>query len=486
MKNSNQPYSVLVIGAGFSGLAIANLLQRDHGSVALVEQHYMPGGCASYFNHKGFRFDVGATTLSGLMRPYGPLAELEDALGMRFEDVRSLEKPMLIIKGYHRLLRHKNSDSWLKPFVDPLIVQWWQGIEKRAKTLWPLVSGLPVVHWRNSLELGRFALAHLGAVSHLFDLTTSVFDSLPRSVKANDDFISILEEQLLIATQSGVKQTSLAVGALALTYPDDMYYPRGGIGRLADDLLELFKARGGAYFPRHKVTDVHWSSHQKWRIQTSRQTFSSKKLVSTVPIWDQYRIQKDVRKFEGLRQQGWGAFVVYFGIRLLDWQPESLYVQLHWPKQPDWCHSGSVFLSFSDPLDLSRAPTGHVCLNLSSHVKVETFDLEKADYDRLKAKALEDCKILLAEYFKDIEIVFALAATPRTFEHYTQRSQGRVGGLPHTLLRPPVLFPSAIRPSKDIYQLGDTTYPGQGIMGVVSGAMKLSQYLGKTKSRREE
>ena len=58
-------YDVLVIGAGIGGLTSAALLAKRGLKVLVIEQHYLPGGCASIFRRKGFTFDVGASLFFG-------------------------------------------------------------------------------------------------------------------------------------------------------------------------------------------------------------------------------------------------------------------------------------------------------------------------------------------------------------------------------------------------------------------------------------
>ena len=58
-------YDVLVVGAGIGGLTAAALLAKRGLKVLVIEQHYLPGGCASIFRRKGFTFDVGASLFFG-------------------------------------------------------------------------------------------------------------------------------------------------------------------------------------------------------------------------------------------------------------------------------------------------------------------------------------------------------------------------------------------------------------------------------------
>ena len=66
---------ILVIGAGFGGLAAAaELSQRGH-AVTVLEAHVYPGGSAGTFYHQGYRFDAGAT-LAGGFAPGGIIDSL--------------------------------------------------------------------------------------------------------------------------------------------------------------------------------------------------------------------------------------------------------------------------------------------------------------------------------------------------------------------------------------------------------------------------
>ena len=78
--------------------------------------------------------------------------------------------------------------------------------------------------------------------------------------------------------------------------------------------------------------------------------------------------------------------------------------------------------------------------------------------------------------FKDYGIITigeGEVGTPLTFEKYTGRYEGRVGGIPHLLDYYPFLYPSCLTPDSNFFRVGDTVFPGQGVVGVVSGAFSL-------------
>jgi len=66
------------------------------------------------------------------------------------------------------------------------------------------------------------------------------------------------------------------------------------------------------------------------------------------------------------------------------------------------------------------------------------------------------------------------AATPVTWEHYTGRFQGLVGGYPQTSLfkvrGPATSF-------DNLFLVGDSIFPGQSLPGVVTGARRAIELL---------
>ena len=77
---------VVVVGAGFGGLATALRLAEHGADVVLCETLRYPGGCASTFTRNGYQFEAGATLFSGLEKGqlFSDWNEKWD-LGLRFD-----------------------------------------------------------------------------------------------------------------------------------------------------------------------------------------------------------------------------------------------------------------------------------------------------------------------------------------------------------------------------------------------------------------
>jgi prolycopene isomerase len=77
-------YDAIVIGAGNGGLTAAASLAAKGASVLLLEQHNIPGGCATSFCRGRFEFEVALHQLSGIGTPEfaGPVRSILDKLGV--------------------------------------------------------------------------------------------------------------------------------------------------------------------------------------------------------------------------------------------------------------------------------------------------------------------------------------------------------------------------------------------------------------------
>ncbi len=58
-------YDAFIIGGGLGGLSAGAILARKGKKVLLLEQHYVPGGCATTFKRKDFLMEAGLHAMDG-------------------------------------------------------------------------------------------------------------------------------------------------------------------------------------------------------------------------------------------------------------------------------------------------------------------------------------------------------------------------------------------------------------------------------------
>src|SRR6188768_1053007 len=59
-------FNAIVVGGGLGGLTAGALLSKQGKKVLVLEQHYIPGGCATNFKRKDIVMEVGLHEMNGL------------------------------------------------------------------------------------------------------------------------------------------------------------------------------------------------------------------------------------------------------------------------------------------------------------------------------------------------------------------------------------------------------------------------------------
>ena len=140
---------------------------------------------------------------------------------------------------------------------------------------------------------------------------------------------------------------------------------------------------------------------------------------------------------------------------------------------------GSLFISISFDGD-GRAPLGQATVIASAFTEVLSgHSLMKDDYKEYKNRLLQSfIEILNFELkIESQDWLHKELATPKSFERWTGRPQGIVGGLGQT---PTTFGPFGLpsrSPMKGLWLCGDSIYPGEGTAGVSQSAVMVCRQL---------
>jgi phytoene dehydrogenase-like protein len=151
--------------------------------------------------------------------------------------------------------------------------------------------------------------------------------------------------------------------------------------------------------------------------------------------------------------------------------------------------SDTLFLSFSHEFDHARVPQGFRTMSVNMHIRPERFEAvgEGAAYiawkERVTLEVLEAIRRSVPE-LADLRTEYCEVATPRTYRRYTGRSQGLVGGIPLSRAIFPWKYPKSVTPFRGLSAIGDTFFPGQGLPGVVLGALALRRRMARMERTR--
>ncbi len=472
----------IIIGAGYAGLSAAAILEKEGLNTLLLESHSKIGGCASFYKRKEFTFDVGATTLSGLL-PNQPLGKLFNELKIN-PKIRKIDPGAIINIDGKEIRRETTREKWIQTAVDTFENTnqkiFWEKVFNTDDLAWQFLSNnkfIPPSSFSDYLKLAKPTNAkYLKLFSGIYKSIDSEITDLKLD---NPLFHEFLDEQLLITTQNVRKDAPFLTAAMGLAYPSETYYPYGGMYKPAQMILEKFKEHGGQIKLKRKITRIEEMKRGGYRVTSSKgEIFESKGLITSIPIWNmaeitEGQIRNYYRKYSSYFDFAWGAFTLNFAIESNE-ELDSLYYQIHTPEIIPNCNSKSFFVSFSAADDFEKAPEGWRSVTISCHTKIANWqNLSKDDYNQRKE---ETTRYIISNLmkrmpqFQNAEIEWLLSGTPGTFEFYTQRKNGFVGGIPHSTGKNLLKMPPNKTPFKNLYQIGDTAFPGQGTPGVVLGA----------------
>lgn len=476
-------FDVIIIGSGMGSLSAAAVLSKHGLKVKVLEQNLLAGGCTSSYFRKGFVFEAGATTLVGLDN-YMPLKLVLDITGIQLK-ARKLELPMQVqLKDGRTVSRFQNIEEWIKEaetqFGTENQREFWEYCYKVSKMVWKVSTKQRFFPPEKASDLWQMLLNfEWNQVPFLFDAFTTM-DQLLKKFKLdkNQPFVEFVNEQLMITAQNNASEVNVPFGATALCYTNfGNYYMDGGLINLVNPFVQFINQSGGQFQNRTIVQSIK-KSNDTITVETDKGSFAAKTVLSGVPLNNLLELFPAIKNFKRLKQKTFeskklrGAFTM--GLGLKGKMPEgALHRQLHLDEVIGIAGAKSIFLSYTHPLDTSRAPENHYVLSVSTHV----FDPENAKIDKSKTRDLIIAFLIRKGVFNEHDLVYDHASTPQTWHDWTLRKYGFVGGYPQYKSIKPWQM-SGARIEKGLYICGDSVYPGQGIPGVtLSGLIAAEKIL---------
>lgn len=479
-------YDFIIIGSGYGGIASAALLAKEGFSTLLLESHVTIGGCASFFKRKSFTFDVGATTLSGVL-PNQPLGKFFKELNIK-PNLKKLDIGMIIKLKNKDIIRYSDKNKWINEANQKFGIEqkeFWDKIYTIESKAWNLISDNYRLPPKNLSDL-----IHLAKISNFryIDLIEGLFRPLKLLLERykldkNKDLVDFIDEQLLISTQNTSILAPYLTSAIGLAYPSETYYPYGGIYKPLELALNYFKSKGNEIKFKEKVISI-LKKDDYYEITTLKgNIYKSKGIISNIPIWNMKEIcNGNIREYftdiSDSFKKSWGAFTLYFVVKdKIDL--DTSYYQIHTKSQLPYASSKSIFVSFSLDDDFEKAPKGWRTVTISTHTNVDNWENLSNDEYESRKKTLENSILEEFNYafpeLRQEEKLYIESGSPKTFKFFTGRYKGYVGGIPHTVKKSILSLPSNITPFDNFYIVGDTVFPGQGTPAVVLGALNVVQ-----------
>ncbi|HEY9771955.1 MAG TPA: C-3',4' desaturase CrtD [Coleofasciculaceae cyanobacterium] len=495
---SKQKSCVVVVGAGIGGLTAGALLAKRGYEVKIYDQAIAPGGCASTFKRRGFTFDVGATQVAGL-EPGGIHQRVFEELEIQPPAATYCDPACAVfLPGETKPInvwrdREKWQEERQRQF--PASEPFWNLLNRLFEASWRFQSRDPVLPPRNLWDLWQLVSAVRSdtLITVPFTLMTVAQALKLYGLYEDKRLKTFLDLQLKLYSQVGTDETALLYAATALAVsqaPQGLFHLQESMQVLSDRLVTGLEKYGGKLLMRHSVEQVHTASgkvtgvsvrnqktNETW-IEEADEVVANVTAQNLVKLTDDKSLRNYERRVEKLPQPS-GAFVIYLGVKREAIPANcSPHLQFLYDRDQLIGENNSLFVSVSKPGD-GRAPEGQATLIASSFTDADLWWKNDCDYDQIKQQYTEEAIARLSSYFAltPENLIYAEAASPRTFANYTARGKGIVGGLGQRISTfGPFGFANRT-PIKHLWLVGDSTHPGEGTAGVSYSALTVTRQI---------
>ena len=474
---------IVVIGAGFAGLAAAASLAQKGHQVIILEKNEGPGGRARQYQAQGFTFDMGPSwywmpeVFEDFFQRFGKsttdyyeLLRLDPSYIVHFGKDDEMEVPAKIEALYTMFESYEpGSSTKLKQFLEEAAYKYKVGMSEFV--------------FKPSNSIMEFA--DLRILKSMFGLQmfSSVCSAIRKLFK-NEKLIQLLEFPVLFL--GATPQKTPALYSL-MNYADlalGTWYPKGGMHEIVKAMVSLAEELGVDIHYNQEVTQILVSNGKAKQVVTADQTYDVDAVVGGADYHhlEQHVLAPELRNYSASywdkRTMAPSSLLFYVGVdkKLPGLHHHNLFFDedfaLHAEEiyeNPKWPSKPLFYVCAPSVTDASVAPEGQE--NLFFLIPLAP-DLE--DTDELREKYFE----VVLDRFENItghkirdHIIYRRSYAHRDFKKDYHAFKGNAYGLANTLLQTAFLKPKMRnRKVSNLFFTGQLTTPGPGVPpSLVSG-----------------
>jgi prolycopene isomerase len=255
-------------------------------------------------------------------------------------------------------------------------------------------------------------------------------------------------------------------------------YPKGGVGQIAQKLVEGLEKTGGKIQYKAKVTKILTEQGRAVGVQLADgNVYRAQRVVSNSTRWDTFEkllppeeMPAQEKKWQKRYQKSPSFLSLHLGVEASVLPPGT---ECHHILLEDWqqmeVSEGTIFVSIPTLLDPSLAPTGYHIVHAFSPSWFDDWQgLSPQEYEDKKEAAAWRIIDRLEAIFPGLDAGLDLmeVGTPRTHRRFLNRAQGSYGPIPRRKLMGLLGMPFNRTAIPGLYCVGDSTFPGQGLNAV--------------------
>jgi prolycopene isomerase len=477
-------FDAIIIGSGIGGLVTATQLAAKGAKVLVLERYLIPGGSAGYFDREGYRFDVGASMIFGFGKQ-GTTNLLTRALAAVGQSIETIPDPVQV--QYHLpndldIKVDRDYDRFLQELSTKFPHE-AQGIKKFYDECWQVFNCLNSMDLLSLEELGyltRVFFQRPGACLGLVKYLPQNAGDIARKYIKDPDVLKFIDVECYIWSVVPADRTPMINAGMV--FADRHYgginYPKGGVGQIAQKLVDGLEQAGGQIHYQSRVTRIVTEGGKAIGVELANgKTYRAKRIVSNATRWDTFEqllpadeMPAKERKWQERYQKSPAFLSLHLGIDAAV-LPEG--TECHHILLDDWAKmeepEGTIFVSIPTLLDRSLAPDGHHIVHAFTPSWMTDWQgLSPSQYNAKKEGRAGAMLDRLERIFPGLNAGLDLMeiGTPRTHRRFLGRADGSYGPIPRRKLPGLLNMPFNRTKVPGLYCVGDSTFPGQGLNAV--------------------
>jgi 1-hydroxy-2-isopentenylcarotenoid 3,4-desaturase len=471
---------VIIIGAGIGGLATANLLAKAGYKVTVYEKNSQPGGRAGSMKIDGFTFDTGPSwylmpeVFEHYFSLFGrsieqelDLVRLTPAYKVFFEN----DDPVVVTGNSH-------IDAAMFESIEPGAGASLEKYVEKSNDIYRL--SLKHFLYTNFSSVRDFMKSDIIRRGHVMSkLAIMPIDSYVQKFVKDRRLRQILEYPMVFLGSSPFSAPAIYSLMSALDFREGVFYPRGGLYTIIEQLMTLGKQLGVAYVYDSPVARIVTENKQATGIVLQDGTHVNADIVisnADLHFTETQLLEAESRSYPSSywdkREASPSALLMYLGVKgkLPELEHHNLFFVDDWKQNFDDIYKdkklpdpASLYICKPSATDAGVAPKGSenvfVLVPLPSGVSLDGKALEKAADGYL---ALIEKVTGVADLRK--RLVVKQLFGPDDFVDTFNAWQGTALGPSH-ILRQSALFrtPNKSRKLGNLYYVGGSTTPGIGL-----------------------
>jgi len=483
--------NVIIVGAGFGGLAAAALLARDGYRVTVIEKNEQVGGRASVWKKDGFVFDMGPSwylmpdVFEKFFAEFGKkptdyldLVRLDPAYRVFFgkEDFVDISKD---------IDKNLNLFESLEPGAKEKMKEY---LEKSQYEYNIAMKDFIYKDYKHLTDFFKPRLIVEGAKLHMFEK----LDSYAKRYFKSEKIRQILEYTIVFLGGSPYDSPALYSLMSHVDFNLGVWFPKGGMGKLAEAMQDLAKEQGALFVFNEPVKKIQISQGKISGVITDKNNYDADfVIVNADYAWaDTHLIDKKHQSYSNRywekRKIAPSAYLLFLGLDrpIKKFVHHNLYFSPHWSlhfddifKKNRWPKNFSYYVSCISKTDPKTAPKG--CENVFVLVPVapglEDNDTIREIYFK---KTIEHIEKLTGENIID-HIILKRIFAHNDFSQRYNAYKGTALGLAHTLKQTAIFRPRhQSKKVKNLYYTGHYNHPGIGVPMVIISSQILADVIG--------